>query len=79
MSIYNQQHGGSNRIELKQGQRDNDPVVLKVRVNNAWRKFFNIEMSDADTALTMREWHGQLNQVDTLCVIDINKHKYNEI
>lgn len=79
VSAYNQQHGGKNRIELKQGQRANDPVVLKVRVNEAWRKYFNIEKQRLDSVLTMGEWQGQLNQVDTLCVIGVNKHKYNEI
>lgn len=38
---YNKVYGlTTNRIELKDGTKKNQPLILKVRVSGAWRKFF---------------------------------------
>jgi len=74
---YNQVFGGTtNRIEKKDGTKQNNPLVLKVRVSGSWRKFF-YTFTEADSFLLTKDWVGQFDEVKSIYVIDVNKHDYN--
>lgn len=48
-----------NRIEKKEGVKDKDPFIMKVRVTSAYRKFFNILLdAEVGTLLKTKEWIG---------------------
>lgn len=75
---YNKDYGSTdNRIELKQGVADKDPLILKVRVGLGPRKFFH-HLIDADVFLLKKEWTGDFNSVTAIYVIDINNHEYKK-
>lgn len=75
---YNADYGRTdNRIELKQGGRDKDPLVLKVRIGRSHRKFFHHLLGE--NMLLAMEWEGDFNSVRTICVIAVNNHDYKEI
>lgn len=76
---YNQVFGSTdNRIELKRGSRDKEPLILKVRVTRAYRKFFHAYCDDMnDTYIRTKEWIGQFDAVTDIYVIEVNKHIYN--
>lgn len=77
---YNADFGRTdNRIELKQGCRDHDPLILKVRVGRGSRKFFNQIVDEVGNLLLKREWTGCFNSVTRIYVIAINNHDYNNI
>lgn len=69
-----------NRIECKQGNKDKDPLVLKVRVTGSYRKFFHPILNlEEMTLLRKKEWTGQFQDVTNIYVISINHHDYNSI
>lgn len=77
VSDYNRVFGSTtNRIEKKDGTRQNNPVVLKVRVSGSWRKFFYTICENNDHLLT-KDWKGQFDEVKRIYIIDVNKHDYN--
>lgn len=61
-------------IGFKQGGGDGDPLVLKVRINLAYRKFFQAEIGGS--ILARKDWDGNLHSLNSLRVIDVNKHDY---
>lgn len=76
-SMYNAIAGSDNKIELKSGTGSKDNLVLKVRINKEYRKFFYYVVSTGDCVLT-NEWKGQFNEVKDICVFDVNKHEYKK-
>jgi hypothetical protein len=77
---YNEVYGKSeNRIEFKKSTKDKDPFILKVRITGAWRKFFHCVVDDEGNLLLTKHWTGQFCEVQTIYVIDVNKHDYNKV
>ena len=75
---YNAKYGSTdNRIELKQGCANKEPLILKVRIGRGPRKFFNHQIDDLGTFLLTKDWNGDFNSVTTIYVIAINNHDYN--
>lgn len=75
--IYNTIAGSGNKIELKSGTRNKENLVLKVRIDKDYRKFFYYIVSNHTCALT-EEWKGQYNDVKDIYVFDVNKHEYKK-
>ena len=75
---FNAGQSANTKLEVMRGRRDNEHIVLKVRVNDAWRKFFNIIQSNGD-ALSNAMWQGNYAEVNSLEVIDVNKHNYKAL
>jgi hypothetical protein len=80
-SEYNNSVTGDNKIQLKSGVQDKEPVVLKVRVQGAYRKFFYFCENCADGkevfGLT-KNWCGQFDQILKIYVYEVNKHEYSK-
>jgi hypothetical protein len=80
--IYNQTTSGNNKIEKATGVKDKNPVILKVRVQGDYRKFFNFYETNTsgneDLSIT-KDWIGQFNKVCKIYVFDINKHDYTVV
>lgn len=75
---YNTIYGQTdNRIEIKQGCRKKDPLILKVRVGRGTRKFFNHIIDDKRNLLLTQDWKGDFNSIITIYVIAVNNHDYN--
>jgi hypothetical protein len=76
--LYNNIAGAKNKIEKKEGQKRNEPLILKLRVQDAYRKlFYYIIAESGDGTICVEEnWTGQFNKVKDIHVFDINKHKY---
>mgnify|MGYP003318681987 CR=1 FL=1 len=75
---YNRVFGGTdNRIELMSGTSDNEPLVMKVRVTGAWRKFF-YQLTGNDFLLK-KDWTGDFDSVGNIYVISVNHHDYDAI
>ena len=75
---YNAKYGSTdNRIELKQGCANKEPLILKVRIGRGPRKFFNHQIDDLGTLLLTKDRNGDFNSVTTIYVIAINNHDYN--
>lgn len=76
---YNKVYGlTANRIEIKNGGKDKDPFILKVRVTGAFRKFFyHIVTTESLEFLKKKDWKGALEEVSYIYVIEINNHDYN--
>lgn len=80
-SIYNLTVGHDNKIKLKAGTSDKDSLILKVRVQDAYRKFFNFYVSDStgvETFCLTKDWTGQFDQIFKIYVHDVNKHEYKK-
>jgi lysyl-tRNA synthetase class I len=78
---YNSIAGMDNRINKVAGQKKNDPLILKVRIQSAYRKFFHY-MTACDGCLKEcieDGWTGQFNLVKNIHVFKINKHDYDEL
>lgn len=76
---YNAVYGSTkNRIEIKQGCADKDPLVLKVRIDDSYRKFFH-NLLDETNVLLKKNWGGDFNTVDRIFVISINNHEYGKV
>lgn len=77
---YNRIYGGTNnRIELKQGEKKENPIIFKIRVTGSWRKFFHHITTDDGDFLLVRNWQGDFNSVNTIYVIDVNRHEYQAV
>lgn len=75
---YNAKYGTTdNRIELKLGTPDRNPLILKVRIGRGPRKFFHNQIGDGEDFLLKKDWDGDFNSVSTIYVIEINNHDYN--
>ncbi|MBO7133020.1 MAG: hypothetical protein J6W06_02525 [Bacteroidales bacterium] len=78
---YNRVFGNTdNRIERKDGQRDSDNIVFKTRINDSYRKFFNVVENIADfSLLKVCNWQGNFEIITDIHVIDVNKHDYKGV
>ena len=68
-----------NRIELKQGCREKEPLILKVRVGKGPRKFFNSLINDKQEPLLKKDWTGDFETVTTIYVVAVNNHDYKGV
>lgn len=76
---YNRTYGSTdNRIELKRGVSEKDPLVLKVRIGIGFRKFFYHQIDEA-VFLLKKDWVGDFNSVTSLFVFEVNNHDYNNV
>lgn len=75
---YNRVYGRTdNRIELIEGQRDKEDLILKTRVNDSYRKFFNAFMTEDNSGvLAVGAWQGQFDIITDIHVVDVNNHDY---
>jgi hypothetical protein len=77
---YNSIIGGNNKIEKVAGRKKNEPLILKVRIQDAYRKFFHYMMiEDGGSECLEENWTGQFDQVEDIHVFKINNHNYNEL
>jgi hypothetical protein len=80
-SVYNLTATSNNKIELKSGVPDKEPVVLKVRIQDSYRKFFYFCEKNTqgieEFGLT-KNWCGQFNKILKIHVYEVNKHEYSK-
>ncbi|MDR1091236.1 MAG: hypothetical protein LBL79_09190 [Prevotella sp.] len=77
---YNKVYGQTdNRIELLSGTGKKENLVLKVRINRDYRKFFYFLYNEDKEPLITELWTGQFNEVKFIHVFEINKHDYQNI
>lgn len=78
---YNRVYGRTdNRIELIDGQRNNEDLILKTRVNDSYRKFFNALLTEeGPIVLTVEAWQGQFENITDIHVVDVNNHDYKRV
>lgn len=78
VGAYNAVFGSTdNRIELKQGCADREPLILKVRINQDMRKFFHQQIDNLP--LLKDSWNGDFFSITNIHIVAINKHDYNSI
>ncbi|MBA9072599.1 hypothetical protein GGR22_000725 [Flavobacterium gossypii] len=80
--IYNLTASGGNKIEKASGVKDKNPVVLKVRIQDSYRKFFNFyetNTAGVEDFCTINNWCGQFDKVCKIHVFEVNKHDYSVI
>lgn len=78
--IYNQTTSNKNRIELVTGKGKKETLVLKVRINSDYRKFFYFYQTDTlgnEEFCTKEQWIGQFDDVCKIYVFSVNKHDYS--
>lgn len=78
---YNKIYGKTkNGIELVAGCQGKNPVILKVRINDSYRKFFNhVVDSTCGELLLTEKWCGNFEAIKTIKVADINNHDYKKL
>lgn len=77
---YNEVYGSTNnRIEIKNGCSEKEPLILKVRVGKSERKFFNNIIDKEKNLLLKKDWSGNFDTIKTIYVIAINNHDYKNI
>jgi len=77
---YNKDYGQTtNRIETKKGDKDNHPMIFKVRVTGSWRKFFNNVIDVEGNLLLKKDWNGDFGTIVDIYVIDVNNHEYDAV
>lgn len=78
VSAFNNTYGNTrNGIEFVSGIGDNEPLLLKVRVNVAYRKFFNAySIEDEKQLILKKDWSDNFDQIKDIYIKDINKHNY---
>ncbi|WP_314791652.1 hypothetical protein [Tannerella forsythia] len=81
-ALYNSVYGSTdNRIEIKRGVGEKEPLILKVRIDIQKRKFFNHMIEDCGSSrpCVYEEWkhgHGDFGSVVSICIVEINNHEY---
>lgn len=79
---YNQISPGNNKIEKASGVKKKNPVVLKVRIQSDYRKFFNFyetnTISGEEHFCKIENWSG-FDKVCKIHVFDVNKHDYTVV
>lgn len=72
---YNAIYGKTeNRIEICKGIADKNPLIFRVKINNAWRKFFYGCLQEQH--ILKKEWTGQFCDICKITVLEINNHDY---
>jgi len=70
-----------NKIQLLSGVQDKDPLVLKVRIQGDYRKFFYFceNCSDGNKVYGIKKnWCGQFDKILKIYVYEVNKHDYTK-
>lgn len=78
-ALYNSVYGSTdNRIEIKRGVGEKEPLILKVRIDIQKRKFFNHMIEDcSNPGPCLREkWNGDFGSVVSIFIVEINNHEY---
>jgi hypothetical protein len=76
---YNKISGGDNKIEKIVGQNKHDSLILKVRIQDAYRKLFYYMTIDGEgcrSACKDGNWTGQFKRVEDIHIFEVSKHKY---
>ena len=73
--IYNNTSTIDNKIQLKQGIAEKDALILKVRIQRDYRKFFYYIVNEI--CCLKNKWNGQFKDIRAIHVFEINKHDYN--
>jgi len=79
--VYNITASINNRIELKSGIPHKDPVVLKIRIQDSYRKFFyfcDCSSQDEPVFNLTKDWCGQFKNISKVHVYEVNKHDYSK-
>jgi hypothetical protein len=75
---YNAVYGSTdNRIEIKRAVKDKEALVLKVRVDRSYRKFFNHLIDELGSVRIKKDWQGDFNSITAIFVTDVNNHDYS--
>jgi len=79
--VYNLITSSDNRIGLKEGVKHHEPLVLKVRIQDSYRKFFyfceNNSQGKEEFGLK-KNWGGQFENILKIYVYEVNKHDYSK-
>lgn len=77
--IYNVTIAGKNKIELLSGVKNNEPTVLKLKIQDGYRKFFYFFCKDNELDFSLhKDWVGQFNQVSSIYIYEMNNHDYSK-
>lgn len=80
--VYNLTASHNNKIELLSGVPHKDPVVLKIKIQDSYRKFFyfcdNSSQDEPAFSLT-KDWCGQFKNIFKIHVYEVNKHDYSKV
>lgn len=79
---YNRMFGaGENRIEIKKGDKENEPLILKARISRSMRKFFHqlMPQSSKQKYLRVQDWKGDFFSITEILVVAVNNHDYNKV
>lgn len=76
--VYNATFGG-NKIELLSGVKNSEPTVLKVKIQDGYRKLFHFFCDDNDDNFSLtKDWKGQFNEVSSIYIYEMNNHNYKK-
>lgn len=80
-SFYNTVSSANNKIEILTGSKNKDNLILKVRLQGDYRKFFHFyEIRDNNEKICITEnWKGQFNEVSKIYIYEVNKHDYSKV
>lgn len=59
------------------GVKDKEALVLKVRVDRSYRKFFNHLIDELGSLRLKKDWKGDFNSITAIFVTDVNNHDYS--
>jgi hypothetical protein len=75
--VYNNTSSDDNKIQLKEGTKNKDPLELKIRIQKAYRIFFYYVIREKEGEYCLREeWKGQFREIEDIHIFTINKHEY---
>ncbi|WP_313090341.1 hypothetical protein [Chryseobacterium flavum] len=76
---YNMIASADNKIELLSGVKNNEPTVLKIRVQDGYRKLFHFFCKDQCSEFSLyKDWIGQFTDIDHIYIYEMNKHNYSK-
>jgi hypothetical protein len=76
---YNLMSSANNKIELLSGIKKNEPTVLKIRVQDGYRKFFHFFCKNSDEDFSLhKDWVGQFIDVSSIYIYEMNNHDYSK-
>lgn len=78
--VFNLASSANNKIEIASGVKKNKPLVLKIRIQGDYRKFFHFDQSataDTEDFCLVQNWTGQFKEICKINVFDVNKHDYS--
>lgn len=76
---YNMVSSANNKIELLSGVKKNEPTVLKLRIQDGYRKFFHFFCKDNEVEFSLhKDWEGQFIDVSNIYIYEMNNHDYSK-